>query len=610
MPLTKSALRTRLEALAIAAMMGVALPAVTLAQDAPRTRETPRTESPAAPAASEAASEISFKVDIPSIETVDSNVSEDAIRSILTGNLTEHATELAGLNAKSITIPTITVSYDAPPAAGKAQSGSIVYSDVTLADIVNGVAASVAVGSTTVDAGKEGKFELGKMSTGLFDLGAMLAFYGLVPPSPDQPLKTIYKDLKFEGGKFTAPDASCTIGEVTTAEFKARPLKTSFGELMAMVQTIEGSSEDKPTPEQIAKMVSFYADFLSAFESTPVNFTGLNCTGASDDGKPVAVAVGPMTMGGFAKNTYPEFTASDVKVSAEGEGYFNLAKVVFKSFDFSSAITALEEAGGNLDDAWLETNGRRLIPSFGGLSFSGLDMDMPDTEAPGERVKAKVGEFDLSLANYINGVPADISSTAKGIVIDLPTDSEDDTVKQLLALGIDKIEAGYNLAAAWDETSSTIAIKNLSFDGVNLGALALAGAIGNATPELFALDNNTALMAAMGLTVKNVKVDVTDAGLGDIMFQKTATEQGQTVEQVRTALSGVAAGTALALLGGTPDAQKLSAALATFITGGAKSLSVTATAKDEAGLGLPELTELQSNPMKLSDHVTIDATAK
>lgn len=612
MQLTKSALRVSLESIALGALMSVALPTIAQAQDAPRTREgAPRVESPAQPTTEAAAPEFNYSVSIPTIQAVDSNVDEETIRSILTGGLVEHAAELAGLTAKSITIPEITVTYAVPAEGGKQQQGTLTYRDIALTDVTNGVAASAVVGGADADAGPEGKFTLGKMSTGLFDLAGMLAFYGLVPgASPDQPLKTIYKDFKMEGGSFTGPEANCTIGPVTTAEFKARPLKTSFGELMTMAQSLEASGDSELQPEQIATLVTFYADLFSAFESTPIDFAGLDCTGTSEEGKPVTVAVGPMAIGGFAKNTYPEISASDIKINVEGDGYLNLGKFVFKSFDFSSAINALQEADGQVDDAWFETNGRRLIPSFGGFSFSGLDMDVPDEESDGQRIKASIGDFDLTLANYVNGVPADISSSAKNIVIGLPADSEEDSVKQLLALGIDKIEAGYDLAAAWDEGSNTIAVKTFAINGANLGALVLAGTLGNATPDIFSLDNNAALMAAMGLTAKDLKINVTDAGLADIVFQSMAKEQGQSVEQVRNALSGVAGGTALALLGGTPEAQKLSAALATFITGQAKSLSISAAAKNEAGLGLPELTALQANPMALSSQVTVDATAQ
>ena len=612
MPLNKNASGLSLAGIALAALMSVALPVSAFAQDTPRSRgDTPRVEAGAESDADTSAPQLEYSISIPTIDAVESSIDQDTIRSILTGNLAEHAGELANLNAKSISIPEITVEYSIP-GSENAQASTVTYRDIALNDVTNGVASSAVIGSIDVDAGKEGSFKFGKTSTGTFDLAGLLAFYGLTPgASPDQPLKTIYANFRMEGGSFTSKEADCTIGTIEGEGFKARPLKTPFSELMNIVGELEAQGEDAaPSPEQMGKLVSFYADFLSAFESSPMTFAGLQCKVTAENDKPADISVGPMTIGAFANNVYPEITASDIKVNVQDDGYFNLANVVFKSFDFSSAIAALQEADGAIDDAWLEANGRRLIPAFGGFSFSGLDMDVPDEETPGERIKAAIGSFDLTLGNYVNGIPADISSNAKGIVIALPADSEDEGVQQLLTLGIDKIEAGYDLAASWDQANGNIAIKNIAFDGLNLGALALAGTIGNATEDLFSADNNAALMAAMGLTVKDAKIDVTDAGLAGIMFQKTATEQGQTVEQVRNAMSGIAAGTALAFLGGSAEAQQVSAAIASFIKGDAKSLSITATAKNEDGLGLPEMMELQSNPLALSDHLSLSATAK
>ena len=65
------------------------------------------------------------------------------------------------------------------------------------------------------------------------------------------------------------------------------------------------------------------------------------------------------------------------------------------------------------------------------------------------------------------------------------------------------------------------------------------------------------------------------------------------------------------LLGGTADAQKLSQAVGKFINGG-KSISVTATAKDAAGLSMADFAAAQTNPtaqvtieQQVSNKVTI-----
>ncbi len=113
----------------------------------------------------------------------------------------------------------------------------------------------------------------------------------------------------------------------------------------------------------------------------------------------------------------------------------------------------------------------------------------------------------------------------------------------------------------------------------------------------------------MGMTVKDIKIDLEDAGLGILLLQRAAEEEGKDIADYRTTISGFAQGTILAVLGGTDEAKKLSDAVGAFI-GGAKNLSIAFAAKDKAGLGMDELSALQENPMALAEKVTIDATAK
>ena len=50
-------------------------------------------------------------------------------------------------------------------------------------------------------------------------------------------------------------------------------------------------------------------------------------------------------------------------------------------------------------------NWRKLIPALGGFAFSGLKIDVPDPQAEGSRIQANVADFDLSLSDYLNGIP-------------------------------------------------------------------------------------------------------------------------------------------------------------------------------------------------------------
>src|SRR5690606_16903885 len=165
-----------------------------------------------------------------------------------------------------------------------------------------------------------------------------------------------------------------------------------------------------------------------------------------------------------------------------------------------------------VDEAWLEANIRGLIPAMEGLSLAGLDIDIPDPDTEDGRIKATIGAFDLSLGAYRNGIPTDLDTSAAHIVVDLPTDSSDEQIQQLLALGITDVDAGFRVAAAWNEAEQAIDVEEVSLSGVDLATVLLAGRIANATEALFATDPDTALMASMGMAVKSLDLTVTDAG--------------------------------------------------------------------------------------------------
>ena len=96
-----------------------------------------------------------------------------------------------------------------------------------------------------------------------------------------------------------------------------------------------------------------------------------------------------------------------------------------------------------------------------------------------------MGDFDLTLSDYVNGIPTRFSSSAHGVDMPLPPDAEDETTQMLKAIGITKINASYELSAGWDKASNTIKVDNISVSGQDLGSFALAAVVGNATEALF-----------------------------------------------------------------------------------------------------------------------------
>lgn len=551
-----------------------------------------------------------FTVSIPSIDAKDSSVDADTLKAIFSGNIADHADELAKLSATSIQVPEIDVTYKAPDAGG----GTIAYAikDIDFESIKDGVAQSASIGSTEATGGQGIDFKYGKMSTGVFDIGGLLAFYGLVPGSADQPLKPLYQNLDMTGATLAGPDFKCDMGEATMAEFKARPTKTSFTDMFALVSSPDFQKGNKPTPVEIGKLLGFYVDFFNAFETSPMELKSLNCSGKGETGGPVTFSMGPLTIGGFANSHYPAIEVKNLNIDAGDSGKVSLGTVTMKTIDLTAPLKLLASASGDLTEDWFTANVRKLIPAFDGFSFSDLKMDVPDTENPGQRVKATVADFDLSLKDYFEGIPTTIGTTSHHIVFDIPpaaAGGQEDSMAPLRQMGIDKFDLGFDLGIHRDATAKTIIIDKLAMDGANLGSVNLSGTMGNVDDTVFTGDQDTSLAAAMAMTVKTLKLDVTDGGMGDIVLKQAGSQNGMDLATARASMGAMAQAVVLAGLGATPEGKTLSDAVGKFI-GGAKSISVTATAKDPAGLSAADLAAAQTDPTTLSGKVTVDASAQ
>lgn len=589
--------RGRFSALATACLVSVALPAVPiLAKE--KTKPTVSTET---------GSDVDYSVSIPVIDTVGSTLAADELQDILHGNIAAHAEGLAELDATRITVPDITVSVTSA-SGDDSKEATFTITDLVLEGVEDGQAASISVAAMGLVA-DDVTFDFGTMSAANFDIGGILGLYGLVDHSSQTELEVIYTDLVGEGGSMEAEDVSCTFGGVQGAEFKARPLRTPFAEIISIAQAME-DEPDTVDPALMGRFLKIYADILTAFETSEVTFDGIACEGFTDDGKAMTIDLGDVAMGGMSPGLYPSYSMDGLSIVVDGDGAVSLDNFTIKPMDLTSTIATLENAPELVDEAWLEANARALIPAMEGLSFSGLDIDIPDPDNAGSRIQAKVAGFDLSLAAYLNGIPTDFDVSATNVQAEIPPTGGDETFEQLRALGITSIDAGFRVAAAWDETSDRIAVEEVSVSGVDLATVVLAGTIANATEDLFALDPDTAMMSAMGVAIKNLNLTVTDQGLSDIILAMVAAEQGADPETLRPVFAGLAQGGVIGMMAGAADAAKLGEAINSFVAGKAKTLVIGIDAKTDPGLGMMDFMAAEDDPTVLLGKVNISAEAK
>ena len=549
-----------------------------------------------------------YEISVPSVEVVDGNINEGAVRGLFTG-APGSLDALATLDAKSVTIPEIKMTY---PAYGDTAAPMVVtYRDITLTDVTDGVAASAHVGGADFSGAENVTGTFGEMSTGRFDLAGLLNFYGLTTLSnAGTEMREVYSDFKFSGGTLSGGELfKCTFGNAALGSFSARPLTQNFAEINALIMEADAAQKagTEVSPEAVGKIVRFYADIFTAFSSTPMTFDGFDCSGKDDKGNPLTVASGPITVGGFQPAIYPEISLDDFNMTVENDGFLNFGNFTWKKMDFTAAVAAIK-AATTLDEAYFTANWRKLVPYLDGMSLADLNIDVPDPESSGKRITGTIGAFDATLGNYVNGIPADIALSLGNFILPITAEMTDLPVADLLARGIDKLDISLGTKLAWDQASSTIKVADVLIDMGTLGRVNLSGTFGNATEALFSDNTDQATTAAMMLTLLDVTVEVEDRGIGSIAFAAGAKDAGQPEASFRTAVAGMAQGMTLAFLGNTTEALTAAQQLGTFLTG-ASHLKLTITAKDAAGIGLADLAAAETNPAALAGKLNVVAEA-
>jgi hypothetical protein len=314
----------------------------------------------------------------------------------------------------------------------------------------------------------------------------------------------------------------------------------------------------------------------------------------SDAGDPVILRAGELAIGAAQPGTLPEITFSGLYIENTGAdaGWVDLQSFRIFSTDYAAVAALFDEAGIGVDGNFLEARQRELIPSFGGFEMSGLTVDVPSDSPPGTRIVGGIGGATLIFDSYVHGIPTDIRASATGVTFEPP---EGAAGQQLAMLGLDPLEISYDVSVHWDRAAREILVDNLLVTVGNAGTIIISGVIGNAKPQLFSLDQSASFEAGQQLTLKELHLHVSDAGMLEKLVAMAAGEQNASPEQFRVAIATMTQGIVLMGLGATPDSVRVAGALQSFIsTGGEVSLS--AVSLDPAGVSIAEFQEGQADP--------------
>lgn len=560
-------------------------------------------------------SSITHKVEVGAIDLTNANIDEVTLREILTGKLAENAEQLANLNADRVRIPELRFSYEIT-VEDQTSTNEMVFKEIVLENVKDGVAARASIGEMLgmfegegMDESPVEQIELTYGAGEILELNvhALLGAYGMIDVEKSDEFETIYSSYSLAGGGISSEVFSCTFGAAKSGTFRAKPSAMDMAKLSSMIEDLEAAEDSKPTQAQISNIINFYAQLLYGFESGATVMDGIACEG-QDDEQSFTMSTGEISVGSFGNGVYPEFSVSNIDVVVEGDdaGSFSIENFTFKEIDFGPTFEKLGEASDYTEE-WFEANMRGLIPSIKGFSFSGMAFDVPNEDDEEQRIKGSIDLFDVTLAQYQNGIPADIRIEAKAIQADLPANSDEEGVQMLIDEGYDQINMGFVADLDWDAEAQAINLNTLTAAIKDMGTAEIKGTITGATEALFANDPQMAMMSAMSLAVTDLNVMIDDEGLVKLALAQAAAEQGAPVEAFTNQITAMSQGMIVGMLGGADSAVQLGEDVAGFL-GGNKKININLTAKAATGVGMPQMMMLQSDPTKLLNFVDLNST--
>lgn len=528
------------------------------------------------------------------------------IEALFSANSTESMeSRLKRVNAKQVTIPEARVKQT----IGKTIQ-TTTYRNAVLSEILQGRIASAAIEATAVES-KGDKDDVlistGRTTMNDLDLPALAGLYEAKADSVTPPMRRIYGAFSVDALEVVDNKAGVTfkIARFSGRDFLGRPTKDSWngtiGIFTEMADRQDLSSEDQ------ARLLPAVADFIDAFQIGFMEASGIEATSKGKDGSGqtrinrIAYTGGTDAQPADVRWEGFEFSDKDNRLKIDG---FSLT-----GFSFRQTIDGLRTLQGKSFDDIDPATARSLIPTLGTLRLSGFSID-GTTDDEGKKVKVQAGlkGFELTADKPMNAIPTNIRIGLQNLTMALPSNSTDDGIKELVALGYKTIDASLLAAATWNEAASEITFNEVSLQGQGMGNIGLTGRIGNVGKDLFNADTAIATVALVGAKAKALDLTVENQGLFERYMAKAAKEQKTTPEALRRTYAAAAAFVVPAMIGSSEQAQTLSQAIARFIAKPGK-LTVNATPKDPSGFGIAEAVTL-SDPKAILDRLNVSAKAE
>ena len=557
-----------------------------------------------------------MRISVPRLDVSGTSLSEADLRATLDANAADEPVQrLMRLQAASASMPEVIVEQTID---GNTQT--VTYRNVTMNDIVAGMIGKMRVagvrGTMTDKTVGKMNFSIGETLGEGIDLPLAARVMTTAVPDPQQvPLAPLYRSISYRDYVVELPGGAgqFRLARVSARETKARPGKepliTSFRNMMAFSEKNKGSSNATPDKAEIAMLARVFS-FMENFEYGVMDMEGFSGNFGQGASK-ASFGIGKMRFsdqpqqGGFAMG--------DIKVDA-GPTKVSLAEFEMRDFSFRDSIRMLISTLERGDVEALATDYMKLIPKLGSIRMAGLSIETPDTtgprrQGPPDIFRASLKSIELGVNAQLNGIPTAIRFGAQEFATVLPASSREQSVRDLIAMGIKDINLSWLADLAWRQDSDQLDIKALNFSGKDLLAASISGQLANVSKDAFSLDTALAQVAWLSASARRLTVNVQNFGGFEKIVANEARKAKKTPEALRREWGSLAAIALPAILGDSDGAKALTAAISRFV---AKPgvLDIDLKSKSASGIGLADAVAVMAEPQAIFDKIEVQAKAQ
>ncbi|BCP53041.1 hypothetical protein K32_16580 [Kaistia sp. 32K] len=254
-------------------------------------------------------------------------------------------------------------------------------------------------------------------------------------------------------------------------------------------------------------------------------------------------------------------------------GGFTAASIGFDSGKIVDKETTINWTKGLAKDAIVpaptEINSKAKITPFSNLEISTISVVSTEAPAP-----ITVDSFNVALGNVIEGAPNDGQLHVNGV--NVPGDvlkSDEQTKDWVEQLGYDKLNFDVAVDGSYDGSNKTFTFKSISFDGKDVGKLAITGTFGGLPREKLQDPDKLSELAATA-TVDAATIRFDNAGIVQRVIDMQAKAMGATPDQFVDQISG-ALPLLLSVVGNQNFQDRIATAATAFLKD-PKSLTITA----------------------------------